>query len=381
MLEKLQESLFFSLIFFLVLKASPILNEYGLGELPGRIKLVIGYLFLISFIMKKNTRKTWFTFIIFGAICFIVVYFSKEYNIMIYYLIIFGMNRNKISNYLKVSFYALTVSSLVVVLFSGLELIPEVVTVRLGEERNSLGFNLPVTLPAFLFSINSLYLILKKNSLKFTHVSTLFIINVIVFYYTDGRTGMIFSTLLIFGAYFLTKSQRIKWVNTKLVYMATVLSYILANLVSIGASIFYVAQNSNWATLNELLTGRFYWWSKYWNTYTISPFGQELTRISSTARLQNSSAEIMILDNSFLSILLEYGLLFYILLSVLYFVLLKELKKQDQMIILWVLLVTFWNGVPENALLYIETNMMIILFASLIKRKGEVISLEQENAV
>lgn len=368
-LGKLQIILFFLLIFLLVLKYTPILENLNLSMLPGLLKIFLGFLFLISFLLVRHPVKVWINFIAFLLIIGCVTVFSREFNLLIYVFMIFGIQKESIKSFIIAGYYALIFSCILVCILYFTGVLPNTTVYRLGELRNTLGFNLPVTLPSFLFSITSIFVYLNYNKISILNILPLLLINSIVFIYTNGRTGFFFSIVLLIGPLFLRLLNN-KY-GLRILFYLNLYGLLIANAVSIFAAIFFTNSNGILSSIDKILTGRIYWWNLYWNTYSINLFGQQILRISSEARLKDSFSQIMILDNTYLSILIEYGVLLYFIIIFLLIKLFSNLRDLKHSSLLWILFVNILIGVSGNSLLYLETNVFLLIFVFLVDSRGD----------
>lgn len=368
-LNQLQLILFFSLIFFLVLKYTPILDYMGISAISGILKILIGLLFFLKFLLIRHSIRVWINFVFFITVVSLVTYFSREFNLVVYVLIIFGMKKESLKSFICVAYYALISSCTFVVMLYFLGILPDVVVYRLGEARSAMGFNLPVTLPSFIFSISSIFVYLNFKKISIINITPLLLINVFIFYYTNGRTGIIFSILILIGS--LIFKCLGKSFSSKILLYLNLLGLFFVNAISILTANLYSNGNFILMAIDKILTGRIYWWNLYWNTYDITLFGQQILRISSEARLKDSFSQIMILDNTYLSILIEYGFVFYIIIILCLIKLLFRLNKTKDIKLLWILFVNILIGISGNSLLFLETNVFIIIFSIIVESRKE----------
>jgi len=250
----------------------------------------------------------------------------------------------------------------------GTGLIPNLSTFRLdGSPRYALGFNRPVVLPSLYFTIvlSILYLYGQKLG-KFL----IFLIIPIFALFTiaDSRgaffriTLAIIIYLLLNNKYFKLKLDR----KINFIYKINIFLLIFSIFFSIYMAINFTNNNYFLSELNRFMTGRLGWWNRYWNIYPVTLLGNNLTRISQAAA-RNTNQTAMILDSTYLTLLLEFGMLQFLIIISAFYSLLKFLKKRKNFegLLVWGIFLTF--ALTANAPLSIERNLFIVHFGMVLR--------------
>ena len=130
--------------------------------------------------------------------------------------------------------------------------------------------------------------------------------------------------------------------------------------------------------LNEMLTTRIYQMSYFWQTYSITLFGQYLNTVSSSAA--NSLNAMHALDNSYLNILLGSGVIIFILFvgSLLYMAV-KATRMKNYKIACIVACVFFW-GFMETAIYKLEFNAIILLLQTVLYNQNYLLGKDGKQA-
>ena len=133
-----------------------------------------------------------------------------------------------------------------------------------------------------------------------------------------------------------------------------------------------VLYNNNSAfssTVNELFTQRISQMSYYLGKYFPKLFGQHMEIVSSSQA--NSISEMHALDNAYLNCLLEYGIVITSFFIIGYVNLLKQsiiVKDYNKLVLLITILI--W-GFSETAMIKLECNSLLILFAGCLYGESE----------
>ena len=272
------------------------------------------------------------------------------------FLIIFQNNSTDLDRLIKSAIIGYICSISFILFFYMLGFLPDNVQIRLDVVRHSFGFNLPIHLPSVIFSIISAVIFYFREKINIFLLLILSIPMFIVNEFSDGRTYLLVF-MCIFAALLL-----IKVVNSpkysKFLFFVAICNYIGGLFFSIYSA-FNFWNIPILLKINEILTGRIWWWAKYIKNYTISLLPQSIIRGS-------ENGTTWILDNGYLTLLLENGLLIFIGFTLVLFVTLKKLMKEEDCVslILWnAWLLTFISG---NNGLMVSKNILLLQIGSLL---------------
>ncbi len=224
-----------------------------------------------------------------------------------------------------------------------------------GKVRYALGFPHPNTLGINILSLCFDYAYINRNhsKLKLIIVTILSLLaNIII---TDSRSCII--VLFIFLFYLILFSKFVKVVlNNKLFKVFAKSLFLILFIISL-----YVVSNYNngfnWIyKLNDIFSGRIYLANLYLQKFGIfNLFGVKLFTISSTSSYA--------LDNGYIYMLLNCGLIYSILIIILYYLSINKLyKNENYMLIVYLILWSIYLLMENNAFI-IPYNPYTILFA------------------
>ncbi|MDR2654490.1 MAG: hypothetical protein LBC56_00230 [Oscillospiraceae bacterium] len=225
--------------------------------------------------------------------------------------------------------------------------------------RNSIGFGSPneglcFFLPIFL----SGYLIIKDKKSKIVFYSAILAALAYIYYMTRSRTGALLILLFIVISFFdLDKLGKHKFIINicKIMYfMLSAFSYILA--MRFGRP----SDNA----INKIMTGRPYIWSLYMSHgIKLIGTGRKIAVPDSQILPQFGTS----FDNYFLYTLHCYGLIVFVCIGILYFIMIQKMEKNGQFNMILAVMAYLLYGCTEANTLIASTNFTLIyLYMSFI---------------
>ena len=248
-----------------------------------------------------------------------------------------------------------------------------------GRIRSSMGFSHPNIFGTYIFSICCEYIYLNYKKIKFYKVVGLVVVSFLVSYFSDSRTAQL-SILIavlfwcVFSKYNIFKYKVVNFTLSILFLILTIISYVLGVL--------YSDNNGFVLKLDELLTGRIKCIDQFINEYDVKLFGNELELVG-TREAEENGISAKILDNAYIKILLQYGLVSYLLFFILLFFGIKNAIKEKNYALCTMFLVYMIYGIFENALFLIRYNVFLMYLSNLVffknKTKNDV--SEEEKTI
>ena len=237
----------------------------------GRITHVAFALFLVKILLTKYQIKEWlalFGFGILGAISYLTC--DDEYIIRIV-AILFACKSVEIEKILKYILIITFVASLITVVLSFAGISGQIYETRdygrgLVETRYMLGFSHANNLHDMLWFIFSLILLVYKKGINYIVYLTIFVVNIVFFYFTRSRTGFITIILLIAMALAVKYSEHY---GQFVIKAMSISAFVVEMICVIGITIFASGHNIHnsrlVAILDVPLTGRLEMLSEYAN--------------------------------------------------------------------------------------------------------------------
>jgi len=263
-----------------------------------------------------------------------------------------------------------------------LGIIPNIVTEG-TRIRQAWGFGVPVLLSGFYLNVGYVYLYLQRKKLTIIKLVVLLLPAVWIYLVTDGRMSFFSLILVSLLCYIFTK------INTHRKKIANILAiFSIFTFITSFFLIIILARNLETnqfvGTLNSFSTGRISWAATYLDIYSPSFWGQSIARVG-VADSRIIGQPVMVLDNAFLTMLLEQGVFVLLVTTIALFALINYLRKKEDVVslVIWsIIILTFSIG---NNSLYFWRNPLIFQFVYLIrdwdsriiKRSDEVLGNEE----
>ena len=328
------------------------LKGLGLDEGSTLFRLGLGcaiFLFGAKIIVGKYSVKELFV-IALGGLWGIYVFFNVgSFSIFIYMLIIFGMKKISVSKVMQigVAVYAvcffITITLAILGERSGVLLVHE--KFGLGPIlRESLGYTHPNVLHVtyIVFMVFILYNVTQENAFK--AIVALMLGNIFIFLYSLSYTGVMISVgLVCVYVYFLyrkkiSKAERllIKSIFPLCIFIST----IIANLI----------EGKAYGILNKVFNNRIWAIKVYFKWYQQTFWGQKIIK-------ENYS-----LDNSFIYALAWYGIVFFVIMIIAYWILIDKYLREDRRKELAIIITFLIAGMTEQFLFNASIKNITVIF-------------------
>lgn len=326
---------------------------------------------IITLIYMKTSKKNWIIFMILVIIAFSNYYITKDYVLVILITSIISAFNIEFKEIIKkdLAFKLILFFIILASYFTGN--VEKVYFIRMGEIRYALGFNHPNSLGfyALMYYFEYIYYLKETNRLKkLKNFIFLIVINAILFYLMNlahSRTSqicMIIYNLLLTFSYGLNKIRKHENNNGHIMkYMLifsilTIASFYLTKQYSIG--------NTISIRINELLSNRLQIQAQFLNVYKIKLFGNYVEYFNT-------------LDNSYIRMLLNYGIISWIIYGFIFIKMLYTAEKENNNI-LKINIITFMAyGLMEWYMVRPVINIFLLFFSSTLLKKKEIMKNEK----
>ena len=360
--------LFFYLAYTFILLQAMFNNVPSLTPLYGIIdKLVIVLIFLTILFQNQIYRiKEIAWVVIIFAIVVISYFLSKDNIILKAIMLIIASKDINFKKFIKFDLVIKVIFCFIIIIFSQIGIAENYVILRAdGTIRQSLGFSHPNALAAYWLSICCDYIYLAFNKNKIIKLFICTIITFIIGYITDSRTVIICVSLMIILLLYNN------YLNNKIIKKIVIfLPYLL---FALSLSLAYLYKSSDLIkNIDCLLSKRIYYTEQYLQKYDINLFGQKIETVSTVqSRLLNISPQI--LDNSYIVLLLKFGIILLFCSCLLLSLRLKLSYRERDKLLIIILIIFMIVGLFENWLIKINYNPFILSFSSLIYRERKKI--------
>ncbi len=248
--------------------------------------------------------------------------------------------------------------------------------------RHYLGFTWTTYAPILFFFIVLQYLYICDLEITFLKFIFAMIINIWLFSMTNTRFVFVLLSVMLIIA-LLYSYTPIKEINlAKLKYLFILAPEGIA-LFSIGLHAFYDSSSSGWSALNDLLSGRLRLGYNALNEFEITLFGQDIAWYGNGLRSQvgQNGIEYNYVDCSYLQILLQYGLIFLILVLLAFSIIMWKAIEEKRYSACWIILMILILAITEPWLVNIGVNPFILLVFTKAEPKPKVNNNNKTNLI
>ena len=251
-----------------------------------------------------------------------------------------------------------------VIILCSLGILEDRTIYRGSELRHSLGFVHPNILGLRIFQWAVCYVYLMgERTLKSFEIVFLLLGIFFVYQVPNAQTAVASLALLLVGELLfqlLKERSVLKKYFSKLIIVVT----LLINFGSICLSMIDLAKYPLMKKLDMFLSLRFSEGHKLYVLHGLSWLGQEV---------YVSEAEGKYLDNAYMTLLVRYGILVYLLFTICFFLLLLKLYRMEKFKLLNILALYAVYGIMSNSLYTIEHNIFIVMMGILLYRRKSVL--------
>ena len=340
-----------------------------LYSLTPKISLLL--FIIIFFINGTVSKRIMYVSLVLGIVTIIVTSITNNYALALMFMAIMtcpsGMEISTIAKWEKRSLFCLIVFTIALAVMG---IIPSDVVYRENAIRNSYGFTSANAFANSTLIWMLLFGLQKKERWNWRDTIFCGSIAVAVFLFTNSRMAFIMSLVLSLFFLMLKKENRFKgkilYQISKLCFpVLMIVCYICSWLYKGG---YYISQLN---ILNIMMSYRLGFMRNYLRGYGIKLFGQTIKTVSYSQALRTGEAWSG-LDNSYMYILICWGLIIAIILSLLYYQLGKYNYEKTNKYEAFVVIVLCIIGITENYLSLVGDNIAIIMIAIMLNKNSRI---------
>lgn len=237
--------------------------------------------------------------------------------------------------------------------------INEVTIYRGSLIRHSWGFDHPNWLGVRIFQVAIMQFYIYREKIRWWNYAIILFAAWFVYKVPNCQTACY--ALLIF--LFLLAVYRItsQFENGTNLYGKFLIALSIAvNVLSVYLSVIDVRQNAILRTADDLMSRRFSWCHRTLSHYGVTLFGQN---VELYGRKLGTRVHLFYVDTAYVAMLVRYGVIVYIVFSVLYIVAMCYAYKSKRNILLIILTMYAIYGIMENTLCSLTQNVFLFALA------------------
>lgn len=348
-------NLIYSIALFLFVGSNLLCNVKYLMPYLLYFKLFAYVLFFINgtMLLLKGTKIKFKTLLMIFLSLFIggtTYCITKNSLLLDLFFVLYASVKNNFYNILKIDLLVKIIITIIILMsYINGQTISRFLVTRDNEYiRSSFGFYHPNTFGMYIMMIYFEFVVLSKK-IKFKNILVGIITIFIIYFTSNSRTA--YFTITIFLIFYLMlwlaslKGGKLKFYNFKLnnylFPILTILSLIFTKLYDLNLPIAL--------KLDEFLSRRLYLQSINMKQFPITILGNNITFIRT-------------LDNGFLKVLLNYGIVSTMIYLVIFYINFKSLKEDENNILTVIMFSLLYYTLSESNMLYIYLNIFLLYF-------------------
>ncbi|MCM1155766.1 MAG: hypothetical protein NC392_10470 [Roseburia sp.] len=268
----------------------------------------------------------------------------------------------------------------IVILLCLLGFIDDKILMRGSVERISLGFSHPNQLGLRIFQLMVCHCYVNKNKIGIANYLYIFFAIVFTISVPNSQTTYIALGILLFLLSFYRYFEKQKKIIMELYMKSLLIGACLFSFFSIIFSYINVNKYFILARINSWMSSRFSVCHRVWLIYGVSFWGQKIYVTEEERKLVGIKNALW-LDNAYVSILLRYGVVVFLIFSIGYLCLIKNMILQKEYLLVIILFLYSVYGIMETGLYMITHNIFLIAFSYLLynKTNTKVLNNEKKN--
>lgn len=333
---------------------------------------------LAVFIIGKNRydTKKLILFIIVVISFTISGYFTHRIYIMTYALLIVAAARcNYCNSAIKAALIGSAASGIIVLTLSQIGFVPDIEMSRglnntnlfYSKVAHCFGYNYYHYIPYKFYFIMLGVMKLKNKKMSWLEILMWAFANFVVFYYSTIRLTFYLGFFSLALYIILIKFDWFK-VDNKMIKSIMTLSF---PVMIVGTSLFYYFYNGSntvYAQLNIFSSGRLQLGHEAFERYPIKLFGQIIETSAATNRTKH-----FYLDSGYIYAILGYGVIFTIIVILMYSCLCRfACDKNDKALLIWLISVLLFT-ISNNVWVDIATNPVLVIFPIMWNQRSKEI--------
>lgn len=234
---------------------------------------------------------------------------------------------------------------------------------------HSYGFNHYSSASFIVLYVSIMVVFLLRNNLKIKYLIVVYSVNIITALIFTTRMPLVLSTVFVLLVFLEEKFNFINFTSKKWMGMAIAVP-ILLSVLSLYYTKYYRPSNLIMYVINMATSKRLEMGQRVINTYNLKLFGQHIPMYGTYSRIYgaNPNQEYFYLDNGYLYLFYEYGLVFsFIILFSLIVLFLYSNRSKDEVLYIWILILMLF-GLLNSTFLNIEYNPCLLAVMSVLVR-------------
>lgn len=349
-------------------------------------RFIVYFIFIfdiINDILAKNRRVTIFALLIclFSGAIFLV---SRQRSVLVMTLLLLELSKFDLKIIIKNISITAFLGICVVIFCSLVGILENVQFPRENTIRYGLGFGWTTTAPNRFVFVCLGWLYIRKHNISFLELFLMAAIHAAFYYLTDTRLAFYVGLLIVIAGVVFKFSNNFSLSflsDKKILSVFLSLIPVLLFITSILFVYFYSKNNSLFIKIDELLSGRLHQSLEAYKKIGVNLFGNNVVwRGWSKETVNMVDYDYMYVDNSYLKIMFEYGIVGICLILIGYsFAIKKAVKDKDGVLVFSLIICCVHATISPSLVGYGENMFLYTLSYFLIKNQIKIPRLESES--
>lgn len=319
--------------------------------------------------LQSYTKRELLSIILITVPVIVATVLSEQRQMMSVWMFVVAAKNVDVDRVIRTAYKILLIMLPAIMLLCLLGIIENATMMRGSVQRFALGFSHPNQLGLSVFQLMACYCYVNKDKLdKLNYIYFLLIILFLI-KIPNSKTAYIATAvlLLMLMLYRVIKGQKPEYM---IVYEKGILIGVFClNFFSVLFSYIDVNRNFILARINSWMSSRFSVCHKVWLMYGVSFFGQRIYVTESERALVGIKSKLW-LDNSYVSLLLRYGILMFLIFSIGYMCIVKSMLIKKEYVLAIILFLYAVYGLMETGWYMITHNIFLVTFSTLLYGKS-----------
>jgi len=318
---------------------------------------------VLDFIFKEFKVKECYLIIIITVFLIVITKNTGNKSILIYWFFIIAAHDIKLELIVRIALLVHLFCMSIIITSSLMDILQDrIYTRNMNETRYSIGYQYTTDSSNYFLHMILMYIYIKKDKISWEAIGFLGICNLLLFKITDTRsvfftvtiTLLIVSLLKIFK--FLRMNNRLyKTVSTVCVPILS--SIILYLTFSFNSEIQWMND------LNKKINTRLQLGNDAYKTYGLHLLGQNIQWIGGANEYDAIKKSYNYVDSSYVQIILNFGVLFFILLCIGFIILGRKAAKNNDIYLCLILIIISVHSVLDPQLIWMAFNPFILCYS------------------
>lgn len=373
-MESLYLMMFGAYSFIQIINAS----LYSINTIANVVMLAVSAIMAALFILREsfNVKHLIVSLLLVATFTF-TTFTTGRKNLFLYCFIILCAESVDFKKIVKVSVAATFSAVAVVILSSYAGILRDYTYNHSGSIAHSLGFTYYSAYPYIIFFNMIGYMYVRKKKLTWAEIIFFWLLNSYIYKVSTLRLSY-YLALFVIGLYIVLIKFDFGNINSRLFRYISLIAYPFTFIFTIVCALKYNPESAIWVKLNEALSSRISLSHTAFARYNVTLFGQHIEN-NNMVNQRIVYMNYFYIDSGFVYAILGYGLVFTVLVLIMYSLLFNHVcRKNDKMLFIWLFVLMIFT-IINNVWINITYNPILLLFIKAFKEtfiKSSIINTE-----